>query len=128
MFSAEVALAPENLSVITIAMTDFHEHGHGFDDSHDKIDAVDDDRLDLVAYLFYKNHCDHCNDNGDNNDSDKNYDNNEENFNGNEENHNGNCQVDLVASPCKKAVENIHGVVAGSLQHKPDGIDCDDEN
>ena len=68
MFSAEVALAPENLSIITIAMTDFHEHGHGFDDSHDKIDAVDDDRLDLVAYLFYKNHCDHCNDNSDNND------------------------------------------------------------
>ena len=87
MFSAEVALAPENLSVITIAMTDFHEHGHGFDDSHDKIDAVDDDRLDLVAYLFYKNHCDHCNDNGDNNDSDENYDSNEENFNSDEENY-----------------------------------------
>ena len=92
-----------------------------YDDSHDKIDAGDDDRLDLVAFLFYKNHCDHCNDNGDNNDSDKNYDNNEENFN-------GNGQVDLVASSCKKAVENIHGVVAGPLQHKPDGIDCDDEN
>ena len=27
---------------------------------------------------------------------------------------------DLVASPCKKTVENIHRVVAGSLQDEPD--------
>ena len=29
-------------------------------------------------------------------------------------------RIDLVASPCKKTVENIHRVVAGSLQDEPD--------
>ena len=32
----------------------------------------------------------------------------------------------LVASPCKKTVENIHRVVARPLQHKPDHNDCED--
>ena len=33
----------------------------------------------------------------------------------------------LVASPCKKAVQNIHRIVARPLQHKPDENFCEDD-